>query len=140
MIPKFKYFNKPFLEALSDGRAARKSDIVPIVATKLKLTKEDMKLETPGGQNVLYDRISWTCVYLRKAGMVSRPRKGLYQITELGIKALNDGNEVLDNKTLGTYSEAFSKFQYIAGSTDWKEWTKLKKNLKERTTDADRQE
>lgn len=94
MIPKFKYFNKPFLEALSDGRAARKSDIVPIVATKLKLTKEDMKLETPGGQNVLYDRISWTCVYLRKAGMVSRPRKGLYQITELGIKALNDGKEL----------------------------------------------
>ena len=124
MIPKFKYFHKPFLNALSSGEVLRKSDIQESITKQLGMSNKDKEEKTSSGLNVISDRVSWGCVYLKKAGLIEQASRGFYKITELGLKVLNQNFEVIDNKVLGAFSEDFSHFQYIAGKTDWKTWRK----------------
>ena len=124
MMPKFKYFHKPFLNALSSGEVLRKSDIQESITKQLGMSNKDKEEKTSSGLNVISDRVSWACVYLKKAGLIEQASRGFYKITELGLKVLNQNFEVIDNKVLGAFSEDFSHFQYIAGKTDWKTWRK----------------
>lgn len=116
MLPKFKYFFRPVLESLSDNKPHQKADIINVVIRVLNISNEDTKETTKSGLNKIYDRSTWACVYLVKAGMIIRARKGWYQITKLGLEIF-EKEKIIDNKVIAKYSVGFSSYQYIAGQT-----------------------
>ena len=114
MIPPLKYFNKPTLQILSDGKVKSKADITALLIENMNFSNEDLRETTKSGSVLRYqDRISWTLVYLKKAGMIESEGNGLYKITKLGKDLLRKecDKEIIDNHILSKYSSAFDTFQ-----------------------------
>ena len=91
-IPKFDLFLHPFMKGISDKQEHTLKDLCEYCAHEFNLSTED-RTETikSGGQYKLYNRVSWASNYLRKAGLICSVKKGIYTITDEGIKALSEG-------------------------------------------------
>lgn len=91
----------------------RLRDAVEAMATHFQLTPEERAATLPNGKrNFIADRTAWAGTYLAKAGLVTRPSRGVLAITDRGrdvLAGLGDGEKV-DNSTLKTFDE-FREFQ-----------------------------
>lgn len=88
-VPDFQSIMYPFLQVIADGKVYTLDEMVEKLKNHFQLTPEDLLLKTPSGQQQLFrNRIGWTRTYLDKAGLISRPTRGQYTITPLGIQAL----------------------------------------------------
>lgn len=84
-IPSFKAQRKPILTLLADGNTWKKSDLIAPLAQHFGLTDEETARKYPSGNGSIFaDRISWTLSYCVLSGLLSRPQRGHYVITELG--------------------------------------------------------
>ena len=103
MIPKYNEMYNEVLSVLSKGEEVKFKDLVEEVSDILKLTPEQ-RLERAQNQkaSVIYYRLGWTKTYLTKAGLVDIVRKGVYKITDEGLKVINSNIEV-DNSFLMKY-------------------------------------
>mgnify|MGYP002741095907 FL=1 len=90
-----------------------KKVLVEKVADYFNLTIEERNATTSSNLNVVYDRVSWALVYIRKAGMIERPCKGFMIITDKGEALLAENPEIITNKILGEHSAEFAQYQYI---------------------------
>ena len=105
-IPDFQSFMKPVLECLADGDAKHKSELYEPVSKRLGLTEEDKKVLLPSGtQEVYLNRIAWSLSYMKHAGLVLSPKRGVYQITDRGKKVLERNPEKIDVAFLKQYPE-----------------------------------
>ncbi len=94
----------PVLKALADGLEAPLSKIRAHVAASEKLTEEELSQRVPSGQQtVLNNRISWSLLYLERAGLVKRVRRAVYQLTTEGHRLLSEAPERVDKTVLRTY-------------------------------------
>lgn len=77
---------------------------------------EEAKSELlPSGYNTrVYNRVSWAVHYLVHAGLLKRPRRGHFVITEEGEKVLNDPQGKIDIKYLERF-KGFSEFRERKG-------------------------
>lgn len=115
-IPKFYIFIKPFLTALGDGHNHTLKELKSIVAPALRLTASDMKEVLPSGRQTVFDnRINWAATYLAKAGLVTRPARAIFAITEDGRKVLEENPSVIDINYLSRF-DCFRAFQTNAQS------------------------
>lgn len=94
-IPKHEEIRLPALRLLEQ------SDVIPIRAFEMplakvfKLTEEEMAQEyKTGNARIFYDRITWALSYMNMAGLVERPKRGLYQISGLGREKLNSPDTI----------------------------------------------
>lgn len=128
MIPKHDQMYKEFLEVLKDGKEQNIKDIRNSLATKFALTKEELNEMLPSGSQTLFaNRVGWTRTYLYKAKLIKKIKRGIYQITDLGIEALNS-NETIDNE----YLNQFEEFKEFIHSNNKQEETKeITKNTPE---------
>ena len=55
-----------------------------------------IEMYSSGNGPVFYDRISWALSYLNMAGLVQKPKRGYYQITDIGLNLLNTPNKIND--------------------------------------------
>jgi restriction system protein len=60
------------------------------VAKAEKLSPEDLALKTPRGTSIFRSRVHWAQAFLAQAGAVSRPQRGYLEITERGVKLLEE--------------------------------------------------
>lgn len=60
------------------------------VAKAEKLSTEDLALKTPRGTSIFRSRVNWAQAFLAQAGAVSRPQRGYLEITERGMKLLEE--------------------------------------------------
>lgn len=68
-------------------------------------------LKLPSGQQSVFDnRVGWANTYLRKAGLLSRPKRGCVQITQRGKDVLADNPIAIDNLYLQRFAE-FREFR-----------------------------
>lgn len=110
-IPKFYIFIKPFLTVLGDGQNHTLKELKSIVAPALGLTPSDMKEVLPSGRQTVFDnRINWAGTYLAKAGLVTRPARATFAITEDGRKVLEENPSVIDINYLSRF-DCFRAFQ-----------------------------
>lgn len=58
------------------------------------------------------NRTGWVCTYLKKAGLIESPRRGVFRITERGQSVLASGPESIDVKYLEQFPE-FVEFREI---------------------------
>ncbi len=89
-IPDFQSFFIPVLHATADGKEHSSSEIREKLAATLNLSSDDLDQKLPSGtQTVFANRVTWSTVYLTKAGALKRPRRGIFQITDRGRQLLS---------------------------------------------------
>lgn len=83
--PKFNEIRIQALRILSDGEERKTKDFVAPLAQYFHLTEEDVNALYPSGKgNIFYDRIAWALSYLYLAGLVAKPARGVFRISEKG--------------------------------------------------------
>ena len=109
-IPKYDQCYRPFLSVLADGQVHRVGEIRASVARQMSVSPEEQAQLLPNSsQPVFSSRVSWAGTYLLKAGLVRRPARGCYQLTEVGRKALNTPGLEVDNRYLMQFP-SFAEF------------------------------
>lgn len=115
-IPDYETLMLPLLQRLSDGRERILKELQQELAEEFRLTAEErMQLLPSGGTLTFASRVGWAKTYLKKAGLVSQPKRGNVQITATGKDVLREAPERIDVKFL----EQFSDFlEFRNGSRD----------------------
>ena len=109
-LPKYNELYNPFLEALRDGQTYTLKEVRDRVAKNLHLSAEDLAEQLSSQRQSLYaNRMAWANTYLKKAGMVEAPRRGLCRITPAGQQLLASGCTIT-NDLLKSESAAFASF------------------------------
>lgn len=109
-IPKYDELYRSVLKLLSDGKEHRSREMITPIADEFNLTDEERTETLPSQrQATIVNRIGWARTYLKKAGLITSPKRGVFQITQLGLTALNTDIDI-DNEYLSQF-EAFKAFK-----------------------------
>lgn len=84
-VPTYDQFIEPVLRVLAahpDGMRAREAH--DAAADRLGLTDADRVLTVPTGQPLYNNRAGWAHDRLKRAGLSSSPKRGVWQLTEAG--------------------------------------------------------
>jgi restriction system protein len=88
-IPKYDEIQLPALEILSRGGQFKSRDLEEQLVVHFRLTEEERnQLYKSGNGPIFLDRINWALSYLNMAGLVSKPKRGIYEINEVGKEVL----------------------------------------------------
>lgn len=110
-VPSYQDFMLPTLKLIADNCEHKSRDIVEQAADMLGLSEEDKKEQLPSQtQATYYNRAMWARTYLKKAGLLTYPARGVIRITQRGIDLLNTNPEKITDKMLLQYEE-FKEFQ-----------------------------
>ncbi len=110
-IPDYQTFMLPLLRYANDGNEHKKSDAVNHLCSEFNLTKEEQEALLPSGTQLVYvNRIGWAITYLKKAGLLSSPKRAVFQITDRGKELLATNPQKITNKTLQQFEE-FNAFK-----------------------------
>ena len=91
----------PLLEVIADGAERSNGSAYDAVAERMNVAADDMQLMHSGGeQTVFYNRVAWANTYLKKAGLIQRPKRGSIQITESGLRVIKNKPEKIDVRFL----------------------------------------
>jgi restriction system protein len=86
-------------------------EAVEKLSVQFKLTKAEREELLPSGtQFVIANRIGWARSYMKKACLLSDPRRGHFQITDRGKELLKKNPTSIKTKDLKQYEE-FNEFQ-----------------------------
>jgi restriction system protein len=110
----------PFLQNLNDGNKQSLNQVMENLAIHFKLTPDDLALQVPSGKMGLFrNRVGWSRSYLKNAGLIHYPERGVYQITQVGLDFLKTNPEKLRMQELlqfPMYNEWRSTFNSNTGS------------------------
>ena len=110
-VPSFQDFMLPTLKLIADNCEHKSRDIVERAADVLNLTDEDKQEKLPSQtQATYYNRAMWARTYLKKAGLLNYPARGVIRITQRGLDLLNTNPEKITKDSLMQYDE-FREFQ-----------------------------
>jgi restriction system protein len=90
-IPKYDELRISALNLLSDGRSMKLRDFLDPLAFEFRLTDDEINEMYPSGNgHIFYDRISWALSYLNMAGLLDKPGRGIYKISQKGLTMLKN--------------------------------------------------
>ncbi|MGI9345803.1 MAG: restriction endonuclease [Gammaproteobacteria bacterium] len=102
-IPDFQKLLMPALKLSAQGEQ-RFGEAVRILSDQFQLTDEEKQQTVPNRkQSMVGNRVGWAITYLVKAGLVERPARGIFRITERGQQVLSDPPEKLTKQFLYQY-------------------------------------
>lgn len=107
-LPTYEELYPYVLEVLKDGSEKSVKSIRQLISGKLDLTQEQLEYRLDSGIIQFNNRVAWALSYLKQAGAVKSPNRGVYTITKVGQKLLE--NEVVDNAVL-LQIDSFQKFK-----------------------------
>ncbi|HTL81505.1 MAG TPA: restriction endonuclease [Bacteroidia bacterium] len=103
-IPRYDEIQFPALKLLSDGKQRKANEFETPLAQEFKLTPEEISQMYESGNGPVFNhRIQWALSYLSMAGVVTKPKRGTYQINEDGLLLLSNPakfREYIDTKLL----------------------------------------
>lgn len=101
----------PVLRLAGDGLEHRFRDAVESLATEFNLTDAGRSELLPSGIQAVFDnRVGWARSYLKQAGLLHNPKRGIFQITDLGKGLLAETPSRIDVTVLERY-DAFRDFR-----------------------------
>lgn len=113
-IPDYQTLMLPLLRFAADGNDHTTREAVEVLATEFQLTQAERKELLPSGQQAIFNnRVEWANSYLKKAGLLESPRRGVLRITARGRQVLGDNPERIDVK----YLEHFPEFIEFRGAS-----------------------
>lgn len=96
-IPKYDELFVSALKLLKSKESLRAKDLEEPLSKEYKLSEEEKnKVYDSGNKFIFIDRISWALSYLNMAELVSKPKRGYFQITKLGLEKLKIENKIND--------------------------------------------
>src|SRR5208282_1242754 len=110
-IPDYQRIMLPLLKRTSDGQEHSFPSLVDALAAEYGLTDLERRELLPSGSQFIFDnRVGWARTYMKKAGLLSAPKRGIVQITHRGLQVLKENPSRVDNKVLRRFPE-FLEFQ-----------------------------
>lgn len=110
-IPDFQSIMYPLLSYLGDDQPHSLNDVMDKMAGHFKLSEEDLKIRVPSGQQALFkNRVGWALSYLKNSGLLFYPKRGVYQITEIGNNVLKSSIDYINIAYLKQF-EAYKNWQ-----------------------------
>ena len=105
-IPDYQTLMLPLLRLTSDGTERRFRDAVEALAAEFQLTPDERSELLPSGTAPTFDnRVGWARTYLKQAGLIESPKRGVLRITERGRKVLSKKPARVDVKLLDQFQE-----------------------------------
>ena len=115
-IPDYETLMLPVLQYVSDGKEHPLKEITAHMAESFKLSAEEREQRIPSGQSTyIQNRTGWAKTYLKKAGLLASPKRGLIQITDRGREVLSKKPGRIDGDFLAQFQE-FKDFQARSNS------------------------
>lgn len=114
-IPEFNEIKAPALQwfAKQDPKPHRISEVFHALADYFQLTEaERNELLPSGGQRRWQNRANWACYDLFRAGLLDRPKKGLYLITDEGRRVAEQKPKLIDRGFLMQFPK-FAEFMSL---------------------------
>jgi len=104
-IPNYQQLMLPLLKVLSDKKEHKTKDVIETLSTHFSLSDEERSALLEGGQQIFNNRVGWARTYLKKAGLIDNPKRGILFITEKGTKTLSQNPQKIDVKFLKQFPE-----------------------------------
>ncbi|WP_083603342.1 winged helix-turn-helix domain-containing protein [Bowdeniella nasicola] len=82
--PTIDQFRPVVLRVLADGQERAVRDVCELVAARMELPADVRAERIASGQHRYVNRINWACSGLTQAGLLERPKRGHYRITDNG--------------------------------------------------------
>ncbi len=96
----------PVLRSLEDGELHVRQKVLATVTDFFNLSEAERKEMLPSGKApVIRSRISWAITYLKQAGLLHSPKRGVYRLTDRGRTVLSGGPDRVDIHTLEQFQE-----------------------------------
>jgi restriction system protein len=118
----------PVLETVSNAVDWPMKDVTAAVSDRFGLTEEERAKMLPSGvARVVVNRVAWAKLYLKEAGLLASPKRGVVRITPEGAAVLSEGPSRINMKFL----ERFPSY------VEWRAKKKTKTNSTEPVTTDD---
>ncbi len=105
-IPDFQTLMRPVLIAVDGEVPKSNAQIRDVVAPVLGVSDEDRQVMLPSGTQTLFtNRVAWAITHMTQAGLLTRPERGRYLLTERGREVLHDHPDRVDMTVLAQFPE-----------------------------------
>ncbi|MBS0194066.1 MAG: restriction endonuclease [Proteobacteria bacterium] len=105
-IPDYQALMLPLLKLAASGQADTLSKAEALLADEFGLTPDECAARLPSGQqSIIRNRIGWASTYLKSAGLLERPRRGVFRITDKGQQVIASRPARIDVKFLQQFPE-----------------------------------
>jgi restriction system protein len=105
-VPDYETLMRPTLAALANGQPQTRSQIHDAVAAATGIGGDDLAEMLPSGKATVFgSRVGWALTYMSQAGLVTRPKRGVYVIADRGRTVLDEHPGRVDNKVLEQFPE-----------------------------------
>ncbi len=96
-IPDYQALMLPLLKLVAMRGKLNRSDAVQLISDELKLTDTERRELIPSGKfTVIRSRVGWARTYLKKAGLIEYPQRGIASITSQGNTVLSQNPNKID--------------------------------------------
>ena len=113
-VPTYDQLMLPLLRLAGADRASDLPTAEKLLAEEFQLSYEDRAVMLPSGQQTaLRNRTGWASFYLMKAGLLVKPKRGYFEITQRGKDVLKSPPASIDKAYLSTFPEFL---EFLAGS------------------------
>jgi restriction system protein len=104
-IPDYQTLMLPLLRLAGDGAERPFRDAVQRLADEFRLTDDERTEMLPSGTaHVFGNRVGWARSYLKQAGLLEAPKRGVFRITVEGRALLEKSPPRIDNNVLNQYA------------------------------------
>ena len=105
-IPDFQSIFLPLLKVCADGKEHTKQELMPLLAMQFGLTDSELEIKLASGKQGMFDnRVGWAKSYLKQAGLLENPKRGVFKITARGMQVLSENPQPLNVKYLKRFPE-----------------------------------
>lgn len=110
-IPDYQTLMLPLLHLTRDGAEHPFREAVDKLAEEFQLSDDERSELLPSGTaHVFGSRVGWARSYLKQAGLLEAPKRGVFRITPEGKALLAKNPGKIDNNLLNQY-ESFRAFR-----------------------------
>ena len=86
-VPDYETLMRPTLAVLASGQPQTRSQIRDVVAADTGIDDADLAEMLPSGKATVFgSRVGWALTETVQAGLATRPKRGVYVITDRGLK------------------------------------------------------
>ena len=112
-IPDYQSCMLPLLKFYSDGQEHTFREAIEALAKEFELTEQEKREMLPSGQQEIFDnRVGWARTYMKKAGLIEAPKRGINRITQRGLDVLKKKPQQIDVNFLTQFDE-FKEFRAL---------------------------
>src|SRR4051794_33637771 len=117
-VPDFQTIMRPLLVGVEDGRDHAITSLRARLAAEFELTEDELEERLPSGRAKTFaNRVGWATTYLYRCGLLDRPNRSVYRITDRGRDVLRQNPDRVDLRVLSQFRE-FNEFRQAKSPAD----------------------